>query len=153
MEKETLIIISLFVLSILVIVLILLFGNIYLIPYVTESPPEHVFDCSEYEGELSTQYNLKEEWLLSENITGYKDIPDNHKTNLSNETIEVLKLLGEGSFNSSNYSELTEEQKRNFKKGLKSGRVLVDDRNAPPPSHVFYKSQMYTCDTDRYLPE
>lgn len=114
---------------------------------------EYGFDCREYEGELSTGYNLKEEWLLSENITGYEDIPENQKTNLSNETIEALKLLGKGSFTSSNYSELTEEQKRNFKKVLKGERVIVNDRNATPPSHVFYEDQMYTCDTDRFIAE
>lgn len=105
---------------------------------------EYTFDCGEYEGGLS------EEWLLSEDITGYEDIPEEQKKNLSNETIDALKSLGEGSFTSSNYSELTEEQKRNFKKELNGERlIIVRGRDATPPSHVFYRGQMYTCDTDQ----
>ncbi|MDZ7688609.1 MAG: hypothetical protein U5J64_07805 [Halobacteriales archaeon] len=46
---------------------------------------EYGFDCREYERGLS------EEWLLSENITGYEDIPEDQKTNLSAETVEALK--------------------------------------------------------------
>jgi len=104
---------------------------------------EYRFDCGEYEG------GLTEEWLLSDDITGYEDIPENQKTNLSAETIEALKSLGRGSFTASNYSELTEEQKRNLKKDLNGERVVVRGRDATPPSHVFYRGQMYTCDTDQ----
>ena len=134
------------------IIFVLLFSQLFL-PFVVlfeGSGVDYSFDCREYEGELSTGYNLEEEWLLSENITGYEDIPENQKTNLSNETIEALRSLGEGSFTSSNYSELTEEQKKNFREDLNDERVIVNDRNLSPPSHVFYRGQMYTCDTDRF---
>lgn len=104
---------------------------------------EYRFNCGEYEG------GLEEEWLLSDDITGYEDIPENQKTNLSAETTEALKSLGRGSFTSSNYSELTEEQKRNFKKELNGERLIVRGRDATPPSHVFYRGQIYTCDTDQ----
>jgi hypothetical protein len=86
----------------------------------------------------------------SGNITGYEDIPKDQKENLSNETIEALKSLPRRSFVSSNYSELTEEQRRHFKRNLNGEGVTVDSRNATPPPHVFYKGRMYTCDTDRY---
>ena len=132
--------------------LVFLFSQLFL-PFVVlfeASGADYSFDCREYEGELSTGYNLKEKWLLSENITGYEDIPENQKTDLSNETIEILKSLGEGSFTSSNYSELTDGQKKNYRKDLNGERVIVNDRNASPPSHIFYRGQMYTCDTDLF---
>jgi len=141
---------SLFISGIIIIVLGFLLLRYFFLPFFILSSgegTEYGFNCEEYEG------GLKEEWLLSENITGYEDIPENQKTNLSNETIEALKSLGRRSFTSSNYSELTEEQKGNFKKVLKGERVIVNDRNATPPSHVFYGDQMYTCDTDRFIAE
>lgn len=135
----------LFVLGALVIFLgigTLLYLPIFVFFFPAEGT-EYIFDCREYEG------GLKEEWLLSDNITGYKDIPENQKKNLSTEAIDALKSLGEGSFTSSNYTELTGEQKRNFKKDLNGERVVVRGRDATPPSHVSYRGQMYTCDTDQ----
>jgi hypothetical protein len=117
---------------------------------------EYAFTCREYDGELSTGYNMKEDWLLSDEINGYEDIPENEKKNMSNETIESLKSLSKKSFTSLNYTELTEEQRGNVVKAVNREAVYISSRNATPPSGVinsyqdiFYRGKMYICGEEK----
>jgi hypothetical protein len=106
--------------------------------------------CYKFNGELSTGENVRENWVISDNITGYEDIPQSQKQNLSNDTIEVLKELPHYLYNATNYTDMSEERKTVFRKALNENEsAVVDSRDKTPYTRVFYQGNLYSCDTDR----
>jgi len=97
--------------------------------------------CSEYDVPVETG------WLLSDNITSYEDIPQNQKRNLSNDTVETLKRLNSYSYNATDYTDMSNKQKRVFIQAL-NGSIVVRNRSKTPDTQVVYKNEIYFCDTD-----
>lgn len=109
---------------------------------------EYSVTCDEYDGELGTGEKLREEWVISDNITSYKDIPEGQKGNLSNDTINILKGLTH-SYNATNYTELSDKQKEVFREAIDERFAVVDNREKTPYVRVVYQDVVYFCDTDR----
>jgi hypothetical protein len=105
---------------------------------------EYAVICDKYDGELRTR------WLLSDNITGYDDIPDSQKENLSNSSREVLKRANP-SYNATNFTELSEGQKEIFIEAI-NGSAVTENESNTPYVRIFYRGEMYSCDTDVYVP-
>jgi hypothetical protein len=103
----------------------------------------HVVTCKEYDGKMATGEKLKEEWVLSDNITSYADIPKSKKENLSNKSITILKRAN-SSFKPTHYDNLSNAEQRLFKQALNT-TVWTDISLA---GDVVYRGNLYACDTD-----
>jgi len=115
---------------------------IYLIGiFATDKEPQYRVTCDTYDRTIKT------EWLASNNITGYEDIPEAQKRNPSNDTKEELKGIPSGWFNATNYSDLSTPEKESFKKALDDGTRVKNRSKTPPYPRVFYNGEVYLCDT------
>jgi hypothetical protein len=110
---------------------------------------EYTVDCDRIDG-------LRVEWLMSDNITGYEDIPESQKQNLSNDTREALD--GMSSYNITgpvytNYTDLSGAQKDLFRESLNDTETAVtENESKTPPLRIIYQGEAYFCDTDSYVP-
>jgi hypothetical protein len=110
---------------------------------------EYTVNCDKIDG-------LRVEWLISDNITGYEDIPENQKQNLSNDTREALN--GMSSYNITdprytNYTDLSSAQKDLFRESLNDTETAVtENESKTPPLRIIYRGEAYFCDTDSYVP-
>ena len=99
--------------------------------------------CEEYDGVL------RDEWITSDNITSYKDIPQSQRMTLSNESIDRLKELPPRLYNATEYTEMSEERRSVFRRALNE-TVEVDTRKEASYSKVIYRQDVYECDLGRY---
>lgn len=96
--------------------------------------------CEEYDGPL------RDEWIISDNISSYEEIPQNQKSTLSNESVERLKDLSPRFYNATEYTELSEERKSVFRSAL-NGSVEVKTREeASYTDDIIYRGEVYECD-------
>jgi hypothetical protein len=121
---------------------VLFSGILYLgVDFITDGQGGYLVSCNEYDGEMSTGEELKEEWIISDNITSYEDIPQSQKDNISNNTVEVLKGA-DGLFSAINYTEMSADEKELFRKALNTS-VRANSR---PYARVVYRGNVYSCD-------
>jgi hypothetical protein len=110
---------------------------------------EHAVNCDRIDG-------LRVEWLISDNITGYEDIPESQKQNLSDDTREALD--GMSSYNITDprytkYTDLSSAQKDLFRESLNNTETAVtENESKTPPLRIIYRGEAYFCDTDSYVP-
>jgi len=91
--------------------------------------------------------SLEEELLLPDNITGYEDIPDYQRENLSNETRKSLKELPDFFYNdATSFNSLSDKQKTIFKKKVLNDTLVSFDK--PLNAVVFYQEAVYRCQSD-----
>lgn len=110
---------------------------------------EYTVDCDRIDG-------LRVEWLMSDNITGYEDIPENQKQNLSNDTREQInreqiKEMSSRNYNGTkytNYTDLSSAQKDLFRESLNDTETAVtENRSQTPPLRIIYGEDVYFCET------
>lgn len=103
---------------------------------------------------------MKTEWLISDNVTSYNDIPKSERRNLSEDAKEFLK--GNPSqrreFTPIDYQELSSREKEIFKRAIKerikgnysevseyAEIIRSDGKN----NHILYRNVLYDCDIIR----
>lgn len=98
---------------------------------------------------------MKEDWLLSNNISSYEDIPVKQRRNLSKASRDWLNVSHPGKvreYNPTAYHELPEGQRRLFITALNNTTTFNESRlwmyNSYSP-YVLYKGEMYRCDVLR----
>ncbi len=106
---------------------------------------EYHVNCEKTDGPL------RDEWIISDNITSYEDIPQSQKTTLSNESIERLKSLSPRFYNATEYTELSNEKKEVFRRAIDDA-TEIDDVSKTPDRLVVYQGNVYSCTVDRYVP-
>jgi hypothetical protein len=107
---------------------------------------EYTVICDEYDGPLRV------EWLISGNITGYDDIPENQKQNLSDDARKTLKSMNSySSYDSINYTDMSSAQKQLFRESLNDGAV-TENGSQTPPTRIIYRGKAYSCNTEKYVP-
>jgi len=127
-----------------------LFWAVYVIGLsVTDDGPEYFVTCSEYDSELSTGAEIKEKWVISDNITRYDDLPETQKENFSNKTVEAFKQVP-FAFKATDYAEMSDDQKEIFREAINGSNVDIDNRSKTPERRVVYRGKVYTCDADRH---
>jgi hypothetical protein len=107
----------------------------------TSGQGEYSVSCGRYDGKMATGEELKEEWVISDNITNYADIPQSQKDNLSNDTVEILKRAN-GSFKATHYTNMSSAEKELFRKALNTSVRS----NTRPYGRVIYRGRLYSCD-------
>jgi len=105
---------------------------------------EYTVDCDKIDG-------LRVEWLISDNITGYEDIPENQKQNLSDYNREQIKEMSSRNYNGTNYTnytDLSSAQKDLFRESLNDTETAVtENRSQTPPLRIIYGGDVYFCET------
>ncbi|MDZ7688614.1 MAG: hypothetical protein U5J64_07830 [Halobacteriales archaeon] len=106
---------------------------------------EYHVNCEKTDGPL------RDEWIISDNITSYEDIPQSQKTTLSNDSVERLKDLSPRFYNATDYAELSNEKKEIFRRAIDDA-TEVDNVSKTPDRLVVYQENVYSCTVDRYVP-
>jgi hypothetical protein len=102
-------------------------------------------DCYRVDG-------LRVEWLASDNITGYDDISESQKQDLSNDTVEELRRMAQepelsnpyNDTNYANYTDLSDAQKDLFRDSLNDTETYENASRSLPP-RVIYRGDPYFC--------
>jgi hypothetical protein len=139
----------------LIVLITVLFPQIFLafVIMFEGSPPDHHMTCDEF-----GSVEMQKSWLKSDNITSYKDIPENEKRSLSNESREQLRELASKWYDEtyySNYSEMSEKEKDLFGSAL-DDRISLSSReyeryeNDFTASLILYRQKIYECDIHTY---
>lgn len=105
--------------------------------------PRYSMNC--FEGDEI--HEIKEEWVRSDNITSYEDIPKNQTRDIPQRINESLKAAPSFWFTATEYENLSEREKEVFRRGLNGTRV---NRNEAVDTLVLYQGDVYYCDTDRF---
>lgn len=96
--------------------------------------------------------HIKKEWLMSDNITSYEDIPEEERVNLSENAREFLRRSGWG-YKVISYQTLSNGEKKLFKSGVDSP-VEIDWGNETHSKfreymgkdiHIRYQREIYNC--------
>jgi 23S rRNA maturation mini-RNase III len=124
---------------------VLLVSFLYLLvnPTPSNEGPEYSMIC--YTGEDIQE--IREEWVRSENITSYEDLPKNQTENLPQRIKESLKADASYWLTAVKYSNLSEDEKDVFRRGINGTRISRDESIG---TLVLYEGSVYYCDTDRY---
>ncbi len=131
-EERSLLIIVLLAFVILIIAMpILLFLSL-------DGGSEYAMSCSAYEP------TAQEEWLRSDNITSYEDIPESKKENLSEDERERLKSLPSFWFDGDDYGNLSNAQKDAFERAI--NHTIRANRSEIISKRVFYRGKTYRCE-------
>jgi hypothetical protein len=115
--------------------------------FVSDSPEDGDQILCSMDGPYSRDYNryMKDEWLLSDNISSYEDIPENQKENLSAEAREWLNDTGSGFvrvYNPITYDNLSKEEQELFRRGINN---TTSFREEPDFQYVYYNKNTYYC--------
>jgi len=94
---------------------------------------------------------MKEDWLLSSNISSYEDISGNERDNLSTQAREWLTSEKMHEYNPIKYSELSEGEGNLFKRAVDSSTTfnrsnVFWDEDLTDLNFVYYNGTMYHCD-------
>jgi len=143
----------------LVVLVTVLFPQIFLAFVITfeGSSESDEFVCTPVEdrpGYEGYENYMKTKWLISENITNYKDIPESERRNLSEDAKEFLK--GNPSqrrdFTPIDYQELSVREKEIFKRAIEGpikgdlSEYLDITRSDGEYNHILYRNTLYVCD-------
>jgi hypothetical protein len=106
--------------------------------------------CDEYDGDIGTNDRVKREWVLSDNIMSYEELPEDEKKNLSNASIEILKR-SDSLFVATNYSNLSAAQKEIFRASVNESEEpdRVNSRDKVPTGRIIYRGEIYSCELHR----
>lgn len=133
--------------------------SVVVFPLFISAFPEVVFflsDTSEDNDQLfcsmegpyskATEYNryMQDEWLISDNISSYEDIPESQKSNLSEEAQEWLNTSDQSIrvYNPVKYNDLSGEEQELFRRAI---NTTTSFREEPDFDYVFYDRSMYHC--------
>jgi len=127
-------------------VLILFAGFAYFLynPFFwIEDKPPYAMTCEAEEAQ-----EIREEWVRSDNITSYEDIPKNQTENMPQRIRDSLKADPSFWLTATKYENLSEKEKEVFRRGLNGTRI---NRNKSIDTLVIYQGDVYYCDTDRVV--
>ena len=117
--------------------------------FVSDSPEDDDQILCSMDGQYNraTDYNryMNDEWLLSDNISSYEDIPESQKENLSAEAREWLNDTESGVvrvYNPIRYGNLSKEEQELFRRAIDN---TTSFRKKPEFRYVFYNKSIYHC--------
>jgi len=114
--------------------------------FISDSPEDDDRISCSMDGLHSRDYNryMKEEWLLSDNISSYEDIPESQKENLSVEAREWLNVTDQfvRVYSPIRYGNLSKEEQELFRRAINN---TTSFREEPDFHYVFYNRSMYYC--------
>lgn len=105
----------------------------------TEGGSVYYISCED--GDVIQEIN--QEWVRSNNITSYEDIPKNQTKNIPQRIKESLKADPSFWLTATKYKNLSESKKEVFKKGLNGTRI---NKSESLGTLVLYQEDVYYCD-------